>query len=172
MSEQKSCFELAHEVIARCRALEMKLAVAESCTGGLLGAALTSVAGASAVFEGGVLSYQNDVKAQLLGVSEETLRDVGAVSEACAQQMAAGAARLLKVDLAVSITGIAGPGGATEACGTRPGKPVGLVFIGLYCKGTVTAKRYQFAGDRSAVRAQAVSAALEEVQDALRKVSE
>ena len=98
---------------------------AESCTGGLVTAAISSVAGASEVFDGGVCSYANSVKAGLLGVSETTLREHGAVSEACAAEMARGVRQLMGADLAVSVTGIAGPGGGT------PEKPVGTVCFGI-----------------------------------------
>ncbi len=153
----------ARALIEACRERGIRVAVAESCTGGLLGAAITAVSGSSDVFEGGVLAYQNRVKTKLLGVSEEVFATVGAVSEACACQMAAGAAALLGTTLAISITGIAGPGGATET------KPVGLVYIGIFYKGSVTARAWQFAGDREAVRAEAVETALQEALEALRK---
>ena len=131
----------------------MTCATAESCTGGGVGSAITAVAGSSAVFWGGVISYDNSVKRGVLGVPEEVLATKGAVSPECAAAMAEGAWRLLKTDLAVSVTGIAGPGGGSEE------KPVGLVWFGLALGTTVTEKRI-FPGDRAAVRAAAVEHAL------------
>ena len=129
-------------------------ATAESCTGGGVGFAITAVAGSSAVFWGGVISYDNSVKRGVLGVPEEVLATKGAVSSECAAAMAEGARRLIKTDLAVSITGIAGPGGGSAD------KPVGLVWFGLSSKaGTVTEKKV-FPGDREAVRAAAIEHAL------------
>ena len=127
---------------------------AESCTGGGVGFAITAVAGSSAVFWGGVVSYDNSVKRGVLGVPEEILATKGAVSSECAAAMAEGARRLIKTDLAVSITGIAGPGGGSAD------KPVGLVWFGLASEaGTVTEKNV-FLGDREAVRAAAIEHAL------------
>ncbi len=129
-------------------------ATAESCTGGGVGFAITAVAGSSAVFWGGVVSYDNSVKRGVLGVPEEVLATKGAVSSECAAAMAEGARRLIKTDLAVSITGIAGPGGGSAD------KPVGLVWFGLSSKsGTITEKKV-FSGDREAVRAAAIEHAL------------
>ena len=129
-------------------------ATAESCTGGGVGFAITAVAGSSAVFWGGVVSYDNSVKRGVLGVPEEVLATKGAVSSECAAAMAEGARRLIKTDLAVSTTGIAGPGGGSAD------KPVGLVWFGLSSKaGTVTEKKV-FSGDREAVRAAAIEHAL------------
>ena len=118
--------ESLSEVLVRTlRENGLHATAAESCTGGMVTAAITSVAGASEVFDGGVCSYANTVKAGLLGVSEEILREHGAVSEACAAEMARGVRKLMGADLAVSVTGIAGPGGGT------PEKPVGTVCFGV-----------------------------------------
>lgn len=158
---------LAGRLIEACRRAGVRLATAESCTGGLIGATLTAVAGASDVFQGGVISYQNGVKEMLLGVSPETLARVGAVSADCARQMALGARRALGAGIAVSATGIAGPGGAT------PGKPVGLVYVGVaWGEGLAEAFENHFTGDRDAVRAQTVRKALESALACLEKVRE
>ena len=131
------------------------LATAESCTGGLIAAALTAIAGSSAVVMAGFVTYSNTAKVRMVGVRQATLDAHGAVSEAVAREMAEGALERAEVDVAVSCTGIAGPGGAT------PGKPVGLVFIGCARRGAATVvERYVFDGDRSAVRAATVAAAL------------
>ena len=133
---------------------KLTCATAESCTGGGVGYAITDVAGSSAVFIGGIISYDNSVKHSVLGVPEEVLATKGAVSDECAAAMAEGARRLLKTDLAVSITGIAGPGGGSVE------KPVGLVWFGLASKdGTITEKKIFF-GDREAVRMSAIDYAL------------
>lgn len=130
------------------------LATAESCTGGGIGSALTAVAGSSSVYKGGIISYTNPVKRELLGVSEETLEAYGAVSASVAEQMAYGARKALDTDVAVSVTGLAGPGGDAY------GNPVGTVFIG-YCDETVCLhKAYCFTGNREEVRNQAIYAAL------------
>jgi PncC family amidohydrolase len=129
-------------------------ATAESCTGGGVGSAITAVPGSSAVFWGGVISYDNSVKSNVLGVPESVLATVGAVSQECAAAMAQGARRLLKTDLAVSVTGIAGPDGGTAE------KPVGLVWFGLASASGVRTEKMVFPGDRVAVRAAAVEHAL------------
>ena len=136
--------------------VEKKLtcATAESCTGGGVGYAITGVAGSSAVFMGGVISYDNSVKRDVLGVPEEVLAMKGAVSPECAAAMAEGARRLLKTDLAVALTGIAGPGGGTAE------KPVGLVWFGLASKSCTTTEKVIFPGDRERVRASAIEHAL------------
>ena len=138
---------------------KMTCATAESCTGGGVGYTITGVSGASAVFWGGVISYDNSVKRDVLGVPEEVLATKGAVSPECAAAMAEGARRLLKTDLAVSLTGIAGPGGGTAE------KPVGLVWFGLASGGsrsraTVITEKKVFPGDREAVRTAAIEHAL------------
>ena len=129
-------------------------ATAESCTGGGVGYAITAISGSSAVFWGGVISYNNSVKQGVLGVPEEVLEAKGAVSSECASAMAEGARRLLKTDLAVSITGIAGPGGGSEE------KPVGLVWFGLASKTDTVTEKMVFPGDREAVRTAAIEYAL------------
>ena len=134
---------------------KMTCATAESCTGGGVGYAITAVSGSSAVFWGGIISYDNSVKHGVLCVPEEILATKGAVSSECAAAMADGARRLLKTDLAVSITGIAGPGGGSAE------KPVGLVWFGLASKVGVTTERMVFPGDREAVRAAAIEYALQ-----------
>ena len=130
------------------------LATAESCTGGMIGQLLTGVSGASAVYKGGVISYTNEVKQNVLGVSAETLTTYGAVSEKTAEEMAAGARRTLNADAAVSVTGLAGPGGDDF------GNPVGLVFIGFDSETKSEVKEFHFAGDRDSVRRQAAEEAL------------
>ncbi len=145
---------VAERLVAILKAKGLMCATSESCTGGGVGAAITSVPGSSAVFLGGVISYANAVKQGVLGVSPTTLETVGAVSSETAAQMADGARRLLKTDLAVSVTGIAGPDGGSAA------KPVGLVWFGLATKDGVRTEKAIFAGDRAAVRAQAVTHAL------------
>ena len=145
---------VASNLVELLKARELTCATAESCTGGGVGSAITAVPGSSAVFAGGVISYSNDVKREVLGVSVQALDDFGAVSSEVAAQMAAGARRLLKVDLAVSLTGIAGPdGGSAE-------KPVGLVWFGLATKDGVRTEKAIFRGDRAGIRANAVVHAL------------
>lgn len=132
----------------------LKFALAESCTGGLIAARVSSIPGASAMFNGAVVCYANDVKRDLLGVPQRLLDTEGAVSESCARAMADGARRTLKVDVAVSVTGIAGPGGGT------PAKPVGLVFIGIATGNAVSAEKHFFSGDRESIRKQAADTAM------------
>lgn len=129
-------------------------ATAESCTGGGIGAAITSVAGSSEVFLGGVISYANEVKRDVLGVAAQVLDEHGAVSSETAAQMAEGARRLTKADVAVAVTGIAGPGGGSVE------KPVGLVWFGLATADGVRTEKAIFLGDREQVRSAAVTHAL------------
>ena len=136
-------------------ALEGKtLATAESCTGGMIGAALTAVPGSSAVYKGGVISYTNQVKHELLDVSSTLLEETGAVSRGVAEAMAMGARKNLNADVAVSVTGLAGPGGDDY------GNPVGTVFIGYADAKRTFSKHFCFSGDRDQVRSQAAEAAL------------
>jgi PncC family amidohydrolase len=139
----------------------LTLAVAESCTGGLLGGSVTSVAGSSSYFRGGVIAYDNGVKHDILGVSADILERCGAVSAPVAEAMAAGAAKLFGCDCAMSVSGIAGPGGGTAE------KPVGLVFAGVFRRGEARSRRFVFSGDREAVRGQSVAAAVEFLVEAL-----
>ena len=145
---------LAADLVAALESKGLTCATAESCTGGGVGSAITSVAGSSAVFLGGVVSYSNDVKADVLGVSRDSLARVGAVSSEVAAQMATGARRVIGSDLAVSLTGIAGPGGGSAE------KPVGLVWFGLATPSGVSTQSRIFSGDRAAIRAAAVEHAL------------
>lgn len=131
------------------------LVTAESLTGGGIGAAITAVPGSSASYKGGIISYTNEVKHNILGVKTETLSEFGAVSAQTAAEMAAGARKLLSADVAVSVTGLAGPG-ADEF-----GNPVGTVFIGYSDQGKTTTAEYHFTGDRDSVRTQTIQAALE-----------
>ena len=145
----------ARDVLASLEARGLTLATAESCTGGLIAAALTAIAGSSSVVMAGFVTYSNAAKMRMVGVGEATLAAHGAVSEPVAHEMAEGALREAGVDVALSCTGIAGPGGAT------PGKPVGLVFIGCARRGGATVvERHVFPGDRTSVRALTVAAAL------------
>jgi len=154
--------DLAAVVLDRCRALKLKLAVAESCTGGMLGERITSVPGSSDVFLGGVIAYHNDVKKTLLGVRAEDVERYGAVSEEVALQMAAGVRERTGADVGVSVTGIAGPGGGT------PEKPVGLVWIAIHSS-EAKARRFHVVGDRTEIRQRAAQAALEMVRRTLAK---
>lgn len=132
-----------------------KLAVVESCTGGRLGAALTSVSGSSRWFEGGFITYSNAVKMKQVYVRESTLAENGAVSEECVKEMANGGMIAMNVDCAISISGIAGPDGGS------PEKPVGTVWMGLAVRHRkIEAFRFQFDGDRESIQQQAVAAAL------------
>ena len=147
--------DLAALVLARCRALGLRVGVAESCTGGLLGGRLTTPAGSSDVFEGGVIAYDNRVKMSLLGVDASDLEAHGAVSEPVALAMAAGVRARLGVDVGVAVTGIAGPGGGT------PEKPVGTVWLAVDVGGRARAVGTVLVGDRTEIRWRATQGALE-----------
>lgn len=151
----RETLDAARDLLAALEGRGMTLATAESCTGGLIAAALTAIPGSSAVVTRGYVTYSNDAKEEMLGVPAELLRTVGAVSEEVARAMAEGALRASRADVALSCTGIAGPGGAT------PDKPVGLVFIGCAGLGAGPAlvARHVFPGDRAAVRAATVAEA-------------
>ena len=144
--------KLSSEVIARLSG--KTLVAAESLTGGGIGNALTSVPGASLVYKGGIISYVNEVKRDVLGVPQEILDRYGAVSSWTAGYMASGVRKMLKADIAVSVTGLAGPGG------DEFGHPVGTVYIGYECSGKALVKEFHFLGDRAEVRRQTIGAAL------------
>jgi PncC family amidohydrolase len=141
----------------------LTLAVAESCTGGLIGHRLTNVAGSSTYFLGGIISYSYDAKERLLAVSHSTLYDCGAVSEETAREMARGARRALGADIGLSVTGIAGPGGA------MPGKPVGLTWIALSARDSEQARHFIWTGQREGNKAQSAEAALTLLNDYLQR---
>ena len=146
--------ELAARVIEIFREKGLSLALAESCTGGMIAETITNVAGASDIFYGSAVTYVNSAKEHILGVARETLEKHGAVSSECAAGMADGARRVYGADVAMSVTGIAGPGGGSEA------KPVGTVWFGLATKDGVETFRRRFDGDRAAVRRQTVAEVL------------
>jgi nicotinamide-nucleotide amidase len=133
----------------------LTIATAESCTGGLLAGTLINYPGISSVFLEGAITYSNEAKMKRLGVKEETLERYGAVSEETAREMAIGIARAASTDIGISVTGVAGPDGGTE------GKPVGLVYIGLYIKGEVKVKKLRMFGDRQKIRNRTVVSALD-----------
>lgn len=147
--------ELAQGVGAALKAKGLKLATAESCTGGWVSMALTAVAGSSDWFERGYVTYSNAAKREELGVAEETLRRHGAVSEETAREMAAGAMRKARVQAALAITGVAGPSGGSAA------KPVGTVCFAWAHGGKISSETRRFEGDRESVRRQSVLHALE-----------
>jgi len=136
------------------REQKLTIALAESCTGGLIAHRLTNVPGSSAYLVGGVVSYANEAKERMLGVSHQTLQEHGAVSEETAREMARGVRRLLQTDVALAVTGIAGPSGGT------PEKPVGLTYIALAAEGFEHCERYLWKGDRWANKEQSAEVAL------------
>ena len=148
--------ERAERLLSLCRAEGLRVATAESCTGGLIAACLTEIAGSSDVVDRGFVTYADEAKRDLLGVPDEVLMRVGAVSEEVARAMAAGALARSDADLAVAVTGIAGPGGGTAA------KPVGLVHHACAGpSGAVLHRRVVYPGDRGAVRLATVVTALD-----------
>ena len=147
--------ELAPRVLAACRRRGIMLATAESCTGGMIAAALTDIAGSSDVVERGFVVYSNEAKREMLGVAAELIERHGAVSEEVARAMAEGAVAHARAAVAVAVTGVAGPGGGSAA------KPVGLVHLACAMEGRETIHRREvFPGDRAAIRAATVAKAL------------
>lgn len=147
---------LSEEIVRECVSKGIKISTAESCTGGMISAAITSISGSSAVMELGICSYSNRVKREVLGVSEETLRKFTEYSLPCAEEMAEGAVRISGADFAVSTSGVAGPtGGTTE-------NPVGTVYIAVFGKSAGESKRFELANNgRDYIRAAATEKALE-----------
>lgn len=143
---------------------QMTITTAESCTGGLLAGTLINVSGISAVYEEGYITYANKSKQKLLGVQAGTLEKYGAVSSQTAREMAEGAAKEAEADVAIAVTGIAGPDGGTAE------KPVGLVYISCYVKGVTEILECHFSGDRSQIRRQSVEKALELALECVDKV--
>jgi nicotinamide-nucleotide amidase len=157
----EDAIELADVVLSLCREKGVSIGVAESCTGGLLGARLTAIPGSSDVVRGGVIAYHDDIKRQMLGVPPELIVEHGAVSEPVVRAMATGARKATNVDAALAITGIAGPGGGTEE------KPVGLVWIALDYRGEVESRRFMMLGDRAEIRHRSAQAAMEMLRQRL-----
>lgn len=147
--------KLEETVIKLLKKNDLSLVTAESCTGGMLTCRLVSISGVSEVLKAGLITYSNKSKRKYLDVKKDTLKKHGAVSKQTAKEMARGAAIGNDADIAVAITGIAGPDGGTDE------KPVGLVYIGCYAKDHVTVKEYTFKGDRMDIQEAAVEAALE-----------
>ena len=153
----QGCASIAEAVLHEARYRGVKIACAESCTGGMIGAALTDIAGSSDVFAGSAVTYSNEAKSNILGVKAETLQKFGAVSGECAQEMARGAMRIYGADYAVAVTGIAGPDGGSES------KPVGTVWFGLADGMGTVAEMKRLPGNRGEVRTRTVSFALAEL---------
>lgn len=150
------------KVVLKLIEKNITLATAESCTGGSLGKIITSVAGASSIYGYGFITYSNEAKESLLGVSHETLQKHGAVSAQTACEMAAGARMKAKSDIAVSVTGIAGPGGGT------PEKPVGLIYIAIADENGAEYRKLNLSGSRDEVRAQTCSEVFKLIADKLK----
>ena len=155
---------LANNVIKTAQDAKWIISTVESCTGGMIFAGLTDIAGASAALDRGFITYSNQAKQEMVGVCAETLEAHGAVSQQCAAAMAVGGITHSTADISLSVTGVAGPGGGT------PDKPVGLVWMSIATKdGVQISKRFDFSGDRQAVRSQAVEAGLTLILEALPK---
>lgn len=155
---------LEEAIVDMLKEKKLTLTTAESCTAGLLAGRIMNAAGASKVYNEGYITYSNDAKERLIGVSHETLESCGAVSHETAAEMAEGAARVSGADAAVSVTGIAGPNGGTKE------KPVGLVYVGCYVKGNVRTEEFRFMGNRAKNREYAVVRALTLLREELLKV--
>jgi nicotinamide-nucleotide amidase len=150
---------LVQELADRLQKYRQKVCAAESCTGGLIAKTFTDLAGSSDWFERGFVTYSNEAKSEMLAVPASLIEDYGAVSEAVATAMASGALRHSRADFSVAVTGVAGPGGGSDD------KPVGTVWIAVASSEQMLAKRYQFEGDRQAVRAATLITAIEVLLD-------
>ena len=153
--------DLAALVVSMCLERGLRIAVGESCTGGLVGARITAVPGSSAVFVGGVIAYEDKVKVDMLGVPRESIAEHGAVSEPVVRAMASGARARFGTEIGIGVSGVAGPGGGS------PEKPVGTVWTAVDVKGAVTAYRRGYPGDREEIRARSAQMALDMVRTAL-----
>lgn len=151
---EQSAHDLCEQLADLLLKKQLRLVTAESCTGGMISAACTDLAGSSAWFERGFVTYSNDAKAELLGVEDRVLRRAGAVCEAVARAMAEGALAHSKAQVAVAVTGVAGPTGGS------PSKPVGTVWFGFALPGQVITEKCHFPGDRAAVRTATLQHAL------------
>ena len=151
----------AEKLVQLLIAKKLTCATAESCTGGGVGYSITAVPGSGAVFKGGIISYDNEVKEHQLGVPQEILSTFGAVSSQCAAKMAENVRNLMQSDLAVSVTGLAGPGGGSAE------KPVGLVWFGISTKNKTKTEKKLFSGDREAVRLASIEQALQLLDSAV-----
>ena len=148
--------KISEEIVRECAARGYKISTAESCTGGMIAAAVTAISGSSAVIELGICSYSNRIKNEVLGVSEETLREFTEYSLPCAEEMAKGAVTVSGADFAVSTSGVAGPTGGTAA------NPVGTVYIAVFGKSVSESKQFEFENNgRDHIRAAATEKALE-----------
>lgn len=163
---QPSDILLAKRLGRRFTEKKLTLSVAESCTGGMIGAAITAVPGSSAYFKGGVVSYSNEMKHNVLGVPKLVLEKKGAVSAEAVRAMVKGVRRLCKTDCAIAVSGIAGPDGGTKK------KPVGLVYVGIGAGKKVQVFKFYFRGDREMVRKQTVEEALEKMIEEVKKWKE
>lgn len=163
MKSKPPIVELAEALGALLKSRGLSLSVAESCTGGLIGGAITAIAGCSDYFRGGIIAYDNAIKISMLGVPREIVDKHGAVSSMTVTAMARGAQKVFTTDCAVAISGIAGPDGGTKE------KPVGLVFIGVAVGEIFRSFEYRFTGDRDAVRGEAVNEALKRLVEMIRQ---
>lgn len=153
INHKENAVTIEENVVKLLKDKELVIATAESCTGGLIGATIVNVSGASSVFHEGYITYSNEAKMKLLGVSSQTLDTFKAVSKETAAEMAAGGASRSGADVCIAVTGVAGPS-------VEDDKPVGLVYIGCFYKGKVTVRQFDFSGDRQQIRNASVNEAL------------